>query len=713
MPRQTPGTSSGEMMIVRNIAAGLLAGAISMLCYAAQPSVVDDARLTAAASSDEWLTIGRDYAETRFSPLAQINSNNVSHLGLAWSYDTQSLRGLEATPLVADGVMYSSTDWSNVFAVDARTGRQLWRWDARADRIRGARACCDVVNRGLALYKGKIYVGVIDGRLAALDAATGALRWQVQTTPVDEPYTITGAPRVVAGKVIIGNGGAELGVRGFVSAYDAETGKLAWRFYVVPGDPSKGFENEAMRKAAQTWTGQWWNNGAGGGTPWDSFAYDPEAKLLYVGTGNGGSWDRKIRSPGGGDNLYLSCIVALHVDTGELAWYYQETPGDQWDYTAVQQMTLTDLTIAGRKRKVLMQAPKNGFFYVLDRITGELLSAQPYAKVTWAKGVDMKTGRPIETRQARYGYQAETQWPGPGGAHNWHPMSFNPGTGLVYIPALESSFKYVRERDFTRVPGFWNMGIDLSAAFTRGRDIPMLPESQYEAGTGTEVGAPSSLLAWDPVAAKPRWRVKYQNAAGGGTLTTAGNLVFQGLSDGRLLAYTADTGQKVWEVQLGNGIMAAPNTWMLDGKQYMSILVGWGGAAGLYTPSPTHQYKAPGRLFTFVLGGSTGLAPVRGIDKPPLSKIEFSASQAQLQRGATLFGRRCSVCHGIEAVSGGDIADLRYALPATYDMLDKIVLQGAYQQLGMPKFYFLNDGDLAAIKSYVLARRKELTDAMH
>jgi quinohemoprotein ethanol dehydrogenase len=701
-------------MDTRTTALGLLACGLAALgmCYAAPPAAVDAARLTAAAASDQWLTIGRDYAETRFSPLTQINSSTVKRLGLAWVYDTQSLRGLEATPLVADGVLYASADWSNVFAVDARTGRQLWRWDSKADRIRGARACCDVVNRGLALYKGRIYVGVIDGRLVALDAATGKTIWDVQTTPVSEPYTITGAPRVVDGKVIIGNGGAELGVRGFVSAYDAETGELAWRFYVVPGDPAKGFENEDMRKAAATWTGHWWNNGAGGGTPWDSFAYDPQARLLYVGTGNGGSWDRKIRSPGGGDNLYLSSIVALHVETGKVAWYYQTTPGDQWDYTAVQQMTLTELTLNGRQRKVIMQAPKNGFFYVLDRITGELLSAQPYAKVSWAKGVDMKTGRPIETKQSRYGYEAETQWPGPGGAHNWHPMSFNPATGLVYIPAVEGSFNYVRERGFTREAGFWNMGIDLNAR-SGNKDIPNLPASAYETGTGTEVGAPSSLLAWDPVAAKPRWRVKYQAVTGGGTLTTAGNLVFQGLSDGRMVAYTADTGAKVWEMQTGSPIMAAPNTWSMDGKQYISVLAGWGGATGLYVGNPTHQFKAPGRLFTFVLDGNAKLEPALGIQKNPLTVINFEATPAAVDHGATLFGRRCSMCHGVAAVSAGSIADLRYASPTTYDSLDTIVRQGAYQQLGMPKFYFFTASDVAAIKSYLLTRRKELTDATH
>ncbi len=616
-------------MTRNKLVATLLMVSLGSVCSAqtpAQTKAVDDAALRSAATApDQWLTIGRDYAETRFSPLKQIDNGSVSRLGLAWSYDTQSLRGLEATPLVANGVLYATGDWSNVFAVDARTGRELWRWDAKADRIRGYRACCDVVNRGVALYKDKVFVGVIDGRLTALDAKTGAVRWEVQTTPVNEPYTITGAPRVVAGKVIIGNGGAELGVRGFVSAYDAETGKLAWRFYTVPGDPAKGFENEDIRKAAATWTGEWWKNGGGGGTAWDSFAYDPEAKLLYVGVGNGSAWDRKLRSPGGGDNLYLSSIVALNVETGKVAWYYQTTPGDQWDYTAVQTITLAELQINGRPRKVLMQAPKNGFFYVIDRISGELLSAQPYAKVTWAKGVDMKTGRPIETKQARYGDKAVTQFPGPGGAHNWQPMSFNPNTGLVYIPAVESSFTYVRERGFKRQPGFWNMGIDLNAR-AGSKDDVALPESEYEAGAG--VRRPSALprhfsrgIRWPP---SRGWRVKYEGATGGGTLTTAGNLVFQGVSDGRLVAYTADTGKQVWEAQLGNGVMAAPSTWSLDGKQYVSVLVGWARATGLYVPNPTNQYKAPGRLYTFVLDGKAKLEPVRGISKNPLTVIAFS-----------------------------------------------------------------------------------------
>ncbi|MBK7116432.1 MAG: PQQ-dependent dehydrogenase, methanol/ethanol family [Proteobacteria bacterium] len=705
--------SRAKLCFVAIITAGLLLPACSAQKKA--PPVVDDAALgSAAAAPDEWLTVGRDYAETHFSPLKQIDATNVGKLGLAWSYDTQSLRGLEATPLVSNGVLYATTPWSNVFALDARTGKELWRWDSKADRIRGGRACCDVVNRGVALYKGKVYVGVIDGRLVALDSATGNPVWDVQTTPVDEPYTITGAPRVVDGKVIIGNGGSELGVRGFVSAYDAETGALAWRFYIVPGDPAKGPDgaasDEALTKALPTWTGEWWNNGGGGGTPWDALAYDPEARLLYVGTGNGSAWDRRLRSPQGGDNLYLSSIVALDVSTGKLKWHYQTTPGDTWDYTAVQHMILADVQMGGKPRKVIMQAPKNGFFYVLDRLTGELLSAEPYAKVTWAKGVDLKTGRPIETRQARmYDKYKVTLFPGPGGAHNWHPMSFNPATGLVYIPAVEGSFPYAQERDFKRQNGFWNMGIDLNARGS-AKGLPPLPEKEYEAGTGPEVGS-ASLLAWDPVAGKPRWRIKHQGVSGGGTLTTAGNLLFQGLSDGRLVAYTADTGDKVWEVQLGNGVIAAPSTWSMDGKQYVSVLVGWGGATGLYVGNPTRQFKAPGRLFTFVLDGTAKLEPVKGIEHDPLTPVAYKATAAQLEHGSALFARRCSMCHGTAAASGGTIADLRYAQPATYDNMDQIVRQGAYQQLGMPKFDFLTEEDLAALKAYVLSQREALLAA--
>src|SRR5687767_7950288 len=436
---------------------------------AQQPSSrpVDDAALAAPESRQgDWLSYGRDYYEQRFSPLTEINDTNVGTLGLAWQFETATERGLEATPLVVDGVMYTTASWSVTYAVDARTGKQLWKYDPEVHRKYDQLACCDVVNRGAAFYKGKVYVGVLDGRLVALDANSGKVAWTATTVDQQQPYTITGAPRIAKGKVIIGNGGAEYGVRGYVSAYDAETGKLAWRFYTVPGDPAKGFESPAMEAAAKTWTGEWWKLG-GGGTVWDSFSYDPELDLLYVGTGNGSPWNRRLRSPDGGDNLYVSSILALRPDSGELVWHYQTTPGETWDYTATQHMILTDLTIAGRVRKVLMQAPKNGFFYVLDRTTGELISAAPYTEVNWATSIDMKTGRPVETGIARYN-KPEMIRPGPLGGHNWQPMSFNPKTGLVYIPAQHNAFGYADDPKFQIRDNAWNTGVD----FAMARGVP-------------------------------------------------------------------------------------------------------------------------------------------------------------------------------------------------------------------------------------------------
>ncbi|MGD8341334.1 MAG: PQQ-dependent dehydrogenase, methanol/ethanol family, partial [Gammaproteobacteria bacterium] len=608
--------------------------------------VDDDALIAAGLRTDAWLTYGRDYAETRFAPLDQINENTVRNLGVVWQYDTGTLRGLEATPLIHDGVLYATTSWSNAFALDAATGRELWRWDAEADRIRGLRACCDVVNRGPALYDGKLYVGTVDGRLVALDITDGTPVWDIQTTAVDEPYTITGAPRVADGKVIIGNGGAEYGVRGYVSAYDAQTGELVWRFYTVPGNPALGFESEAMELAAATWTGEWWSLG-GGGTVWDSIVYDPGARLVYIGTGNGSPWNRNIRSPDGGDNLYLSSIVALDVDTGEYVWHYQTTPGDNWDYTAVQPLMLAELMIDGTARQVIMQAPKNGFFYVLDRLTGELISAEAYVGITWAKGIDMSTGRPIETMQARYGDELTELAPGPGGGHNWHPMSYNPATELVYIPAQQSTFIYSNHPSFTPTSRE-NLGIPIVAP---EGSVPRAA-ADYEPGTGETLPGAFALLAWDPVAQEARWRVDHGDPPGGGTLTTAGNLVFQGRGDGHFLAYTADHGETVWDVDLGNGILAPPVTYEIDGTQYLSVLVGWGSTPGLFGTYPSDQYKAEGRLYTFALGGNPDIEPVRGIARPELTEIPFEADTAQIARGAELFGNRCYTCHGLAAASG-------------------------------------------------------------
>ena len=642
----------------------------------------------AQSPANDWPLHGRTEGETRFSPLARINADTVKDLGLAWSFATDTTRGLEATPIVTNGVLYTSGSWSVVYAIDARSGRLLWKWDPQVPRAVGAKACCDVVNRGVAVHRGRVYVGTLDGRLASLDAESGKVLWQSVTVDQEQSYTITGAPRIVKNKVIIGNGGAELGVRGYVSAYDVDSGKLAWRFHTVPGDPAKGFESPAMERAAKTWTGEWWRLG-GGGTVWDSLSYDPELDLLYVGTGNGSPWSQRLRSPGGGDNLYLSSILALRPDTGELVWHYQTTPGDSWDFTATQHMILTDLTIGGRTRKVLMQAPKNGFFYVLDRATGELISATPYTQVTWATGVDMKTGRPIESPQARYA-KPELIKPGPFGGHNWQPMSFNPQTGLVYIPALDAAFGYADEPAFKPASSGWNLGIDLAMS----------------AGPPGTVATPpvGSLLAWDPVAQKERWRVPHATIWNGGTLTTGGNLVFQGGGDGRFVAYRADTGAKVWEMNVGSAINAAPITYEIDNTQYVAVMAGYGGAMRVVAPEPP---VVPGRLLAFRLGGNATLAPLTTTTLPTPSAIPVpAASPETLMLGAVTYARRCMMCHGAEAASGGLAPDLRYSQPGTFDRYDQIVIGGAFASRGMPSFkQTLMENELAAIKAYVLTRR--------
>ena len=550
------------------MAAVALAAGLSITALQAQQTApkVTDATLLKPADGD-WVGYGRDYAETHHSPLKQIDQTNVTRLAESWAVEVGSDGKLETTPLVFDGVLYGTSTWSQVYAIDLRTKKVKWKYDPALVRggfeAMGPRPCCGPVNRGAAIYDGRVYVGLLDGRLVALDAETGAPVWAVQTTPPGTDYTITGAPRIIKGKVVIGQGGAEYGVRGFLAAYDAATGKQAWKWYVIPGDPSKPFEDESMAAAAKTWTGQWWKFG-GGGTPWDGIAYDPELNLVYVGTGNGSPWNANHRSPGGGDNLYLASIVALNADTGKYVWHYQTVPGDNWDYNSAQPMILADLTIAGQVRKVLMQAPKNGFFYVLDRATGKLISGAPYVYTSWANSIDMNTGRPIETEAARYRFTPVRLSPSPVGAHHWPPMAFNPTTGLVYYPGQETSSAFAMEEKFEFKEGQWNLGIRRGTP-AGGKPVPPPPPDPKAPPPG------GFFVAWDPVGQKAAWKIPFQPA--GGALSTAGQLIFVGNGGGKFFALDPLSGKTLWEAQLGQGV-ATPISYELDGKQYIAVMAG-------------------------------------------------------------------------------------------------------------------------------------------
>jgi quinohemoprotein ethanol dehydrogenase len=653
---------------------------------ASESEVVDDARLRGAgADVGEWLTTGRTYDEQRFSPLDQINAKNVERMHEVWSFETGLGRGHEATPIVHDGAIFFTGSWSVVFAVDARSGKQLWKWDPGVDKLVAEKACCDVVNRGVALYKGRVYVGVLDGRLAALDEKTGTPVWQVVTVDQTRPYTITGAPRIVDGKVIIGNGGAELGVRGYVSAYDAGSGELVWRTYTVPGDPSQPFESKALEKAAETWKGsEWWKIG-GGGTVWDSMAFDPDLNLLYVGTGNGSPWARELRSPGGGDNLFLSSILALNPANGEIVWHYQTTPGDDWDFTATQHMILADVKLNGRVRQVIMQAPKNGFFYVLDRKTGELISAEKYGEVTWADRIDRATGRPVENPGQDYADGLALVKPTPFGAHNWQPMSYSPKTGLVYIPTHDIQGVYRKEQDFEYRPGSWNTGTDFSV-------FALI----------TKEGVKGALIAWDPVNQKEVWRHPYALPWNGGLLSTAGNLVFEGTADGRFVAYRASDGVQLWESHTGTGVIAAPVTYLLDGKQYVSVVAGWGGAFGLVSGDVGHASggDGKGRLLTFALGSGEAPAPQLVLDR--------ITAPGEVYDGERLYHKYCAACHGGAAVAMVGMKDLRMSSPEVKAAFDDIVRKGTLRGGGMPDLSrVLSQADVAKIRTYLDHRAEE------
>ena len=698
-------------MRIHTIAATVLTACVTG-CTPAPRAPLDAATARIVSADDEpgnWLSHGRTYGEQRFSPLARIDTTNVTELGLAWSYDLGMNRGAEATPIVADGVMYVTSAWSIVHAIDARTGQRKWVYDPQVSREVGPKACCDVVNRGVAVHDGLVFVGVIDGRLAAIEAASGRLRWETVTVDQSLPYTITGAPRVANGLVYIGNGGAEYGVRGYVSAYDAQTGALRWRFYTVPGDPAKGPDGAAsdpiMAKAASTWTGQWWAGG-GGGTVWDAIVYDPEFDQVLVGVGNGSPWNQQVRSPGGGDNLFLASIVALDAKTGAYNWHYQTTPGETWDYTATQPIVLADLTIGGRRRKVAMQAPKNGFFYVIDRADGRLISADPFvemlpasatpkgAPLAWAHAIDQDTGRPIENPEARFKTGTALIHPSPDGAHNWQPMSYSPRTGLVYLPTQDGAIDYTHDPAFSRVEGFQNLGLLIGSL----PDDPNVRKAIRNTVTG-------ALIAWDPVARKEAWRAPRRGPYNGGTLALAGGLVFQGTVDGHFLAVDAANGKQLWSYDNQAATLAGPVSYEMDGEQYVSVAAGYGGVFflinGLFAPREGNPSNA--RVYTFKLGGTAAKPEIRFTRIPTPPPPVLTVTNPQYQRGGALYDTFCLQCHGIAAITGGVLPDLRKSARLQDAALWKAaVVDAALASRGMPRFgRYVSTADAELIRAYV------------
>ena len=673
-----------------------------------QPFNISHERIVQANLEPEnWMAHGRTFDEQRFSPLNQIDSKNIQDLGIDWYFTTDTNRGHEASPIVVDGVMFLTSAWSVVYALDATNGEMLWKYDPLVPKEWGYNACCDVVNRGVAVSKGKVVFGTIDGRLIALDAKSGSVLWESLTIDESRPYTITGAPRIVKDKVIIGNGGAELGVRGYVSAYDLDLGNMIWRFYTVPGDPSHDFENPILEEAVKTWKGgKWWEVG-GGGTVWDSMAYDPELDLLYIGVGNGSPWNRYIRSPGGGDNWFLSSIVALKPDTGEYVWHYQTTPGDTWDYTATQHMILADIKIDNEIKKVIMQAPKNGFFYVIDRTNGSFISAKNYVPVNWATHIDPISGRPIENPEKNYENRVvEEITPGPLGGHNWQPMSYSPNTGLVYIPAQELFFNYGDDNNFVYNKNTWNTGIDINAT------VP--PKSQEELNELLNA-IKGHLSAWDPSAQQEVWRSSYDWPWNGGVLSTAGNLVFQGTTEGKFIAYKADNGEKLWEIDLQNGIGAPPISYSINGEQYIAVMVGYGGAYALTAGvPPVHSGgNINGRIVSLKLGSNNQLPEPKSyaeMTEPPAS----NADMATIARGEFEYHEHCQFCHGAGAVGGGVIPDLQQMTELTHKTFLGIVLGGAHKDKGMVSFKeMISEEQAEDIHAYLIDQANKTYTLLH
>lgn len=696
-------------------------GAWLVLAFFVQPrvwagtnaSAVDDRLLDDVANGSDWAAYGRTFDESHYSPLTQINESNVTRLGLEWFYDLPPMASVYTAPLAIDGVLYFAVGYSKVYAMKARTGQLLWQYDPQVTARAGMKLRGSWGIRGIAAWKGNLYVGTHDGRLIALNAQSGRPVWSVSTVegPNDGRY-ITGAPRTFNGKVIIGFGGADYApVRGYVTAYDAETGKQLWRFYTVPGNPKDGFENNAMEIAAKTWTGEWWKFG-GGGTVWNAITYDPKFNTIYLGTGNGSPWNHRIRSPRGGDNLFLSSVVALDADTGAYRWHHQMNPGESWDYNAAMDMQLTTLSLNGRQHDVLMTAPKDGFFYVIDRATGKLLSAQKWAQyVNWAERVDLVSGRPVENPAARFpGGSGFWMFPGGGlGAHSTQPMAYSPQTRLVYIPET-SHVQYYSDRGVDRAKwkfgSTFEVGTGLSSAAADPPKEP-LPKAQ------------GALVAWDPEHARRAWTIPMKALVNGGVTATAGNLVIQGRADGDFVIYAADTGKELWRFFAQNGILGQPITYLAGAKQYITVIVGYGGVAGATASGasgrtePLWEYRSQKRrVLTFALQGQAQLPKFEPYRKAYLDDRSFQVDAAKEAAGANLYGRQCPLCHGFGLNSGGTAPDLREShFPMQFDALKAILHDGALEPNGMPKFAEFTDEQIESLQHYVRAEARRAIEA--
>ena len=654
--------------------------------------------LDAENEPGQWMMVGGTYEERHYSPLDEINRDNVSELNLAWYADYDVNLSQQGTPLYIDGVIYVSTAWSMVNAFDARTGELLWHYDPQTNREIVTKVCCGIVNRGIAAYEGKIYLGTLDGYIVAINANTGVEEWRKLTVDPDAQYTITSAPRIIKGQVLIGNSGSEKTARGYLGAYDAQTGEDLWRVYTVPGNPELGFETPQMEMAAATWSGQWWELG-GGGTVWDAIVYDELNDLVIFGTGNGTPWDQRARDPEGGDNLFVASILAVDADTGEYAWHYQTTPGDTWDYDAMSPMMLLDLEVDGVERHVVAQPNKNGFFYMLDAGTGELLRGYPFTEVNWATGIDMDTGRPIEVPEARYDFEnIYNLAPGVQGGHGWHANAWNPETGYIYIATQRAYFAMQSDANFTPNPTGNNLAINMGANFTYYRDNPDAPREFV-----------GYVSAWDPVTGEEVWRGEENDGPTGGVLSTGGGLVFSGGGNNtnEFRAYDTVSGEKLWSFDTQTGMVAAPITFEMDGKQYIAASVGINQAGNYFAPNYS-------RLLVFGLGGDAQLPQPLTYTPRELNPPALTASQDVVTTGGQLYGQYCSVCHGIGGQQrGANFPNLMVSpMLHSQDAFDQVVLEGIRADKGMVSFADqFSDEESEAIRWFIVAQAIDALNA--